>query len=76
MSSKDTNEKRVIHLESDNLDIMIGKKIDEVINKHFESLLSRYQIGLKESAKGNDYVFDCVDLLYYKCHKISLNSSE
>ena len=26
MSSKDTNEKRVIHLESDNLDIMIGKK--------------------------------------------------
>ena len=23
--------------------------------------------------KGSDFVFDCVDLLYYKCHKINPN---
>ena len=23
--------------------------------------------------KGSDFIFDCVNLLYYKCHKINLN---
>ena len=23
--------------------------------------------------KGSDYIFDFIDLLYYKCHKINLN---
>ena len=23
--------------------------------------------------KGSDFVFDCVHLLYYQCHKINLN---
>ena len=40
--------------------------------KLFESLLFRYQTGL-ETLRGSDYIFDCVNLLYYKCHKINLN---
>ena len=31
---------------------------DEVIEKRFESLLSRYQIGLEASMKGKDLVFN------------------
>ena len=50
---------------------MINEKADEVIEKRFESLLNRYQIGLEKSMGGSDFIFDCVHLLYYKCHKIS-----
>ena len=48
---------------------MSHDKADDVIKELFESLLSRYQIGLKTSMNGSDFIFDCVNLLYYKCHK-------
>ena len=51
---------------------MINDKTDEVIEEPFESHLSRYQTGLETSMKGSDFVFDSVQLLYYKCHKINL----
>ena len=35
------------------------------------SLLSRYQIGLETLVRGRDFVFDSVELLYHKCHKIN-----
>ena len=35
--------------------------------------MQKYQEGLEKSMKGSDFVFDSVDLLYYKLHKISLN---
>ena len=56
-----------------NVEIMINDKADEVIKKRFQSLLSRYQIGLETSMKGSDCIFNCVHLLCYKCHKINLN---
>ena len=51
---------------------MIYGKADEVIKKHFDSLLNRYQIGLKTPMGGSDFIVDCVHLLYYKYHKINL----
>ena len=36
-----------------------------------ESLLSRYQIGLETSMRESDFIFDSVQLLYYKFHKIN-----
>ena len=44
---------------------------NEIVNELFESLLSRYQICLETSMRGCDFIFDSVQLLYYKCHKIS-----
>ena len=44
---------------------------NEVVNELFESLLSRYQIGLQTSMRGRDFIFDSVQLLYYKFHKIN-----
>ena len=52
---------------------MMGNERDEIIDELFESLLQRYQEGLEESVKGSEFVFDSIDLLYYKLHKISLN---
>ena len=51
---------------------MINDKADEVIEAPFRSPLSIYQIGLETSMKGSEFVFDCVHLLYDKCHKINL----
>ena len=43
MSSKDTDEEHVKRSKSDNIEIMINDKTDEVVKDVFESLLSRYQ---------------------------------
>ena len=52
-------------------DTMINDKADEIFEKHFESLLNRYQIGLETSVRDSDFIFDCVHVLYYKCQKIN-----
>ena len=72
-SSKDSEEIRTMHSKSDNMEIMIGSETDEIIKNLFDSFLQRYQKGLEESMKGSEFIFDGVDSLYYKLHKISLN---
>ena len=73
ISSKDTDEERVMHLKSGNKEIMINDEADEIIEELLQLLLSRYQIELETSMKGGEFVFDCVHLLFYKCHKINPN---
>ena len=49
ISSKDVNEKRVMHSKSDSIEIMPYDNANEVVNELFESLLSRYQkISVRE----------------------------
>ena len=43
ISPKGDDEECIIHSKSDNIEIMINDKADEVIDELFESLLSRYQ---------------------------------
>ena len=40
------------------------------LKKLFDSLKNRYQSNL-QSMRGSEFVFDYVQLLYYKCHKIN-----
>ena len=49
ISSKDTNEVHLMHSKSDNKKIRINNKADEVVEELYQSLLSRYQIGLETS---------------------------
>ena len=51
---------------------MSNDEADEVIKKLFNSLKSRCQNNL-ELMRGSEFVFDYVQLLYYKCHRINLN---
>ena len=44
---------------------------NEVVNELFMSLLSRHQIGLETSTRGSDFIYDSVQILYYKCRKIN-----
>ena len=61
-----------MHSKSDNIEITINDEADEVTKQLFDSLKNRYQNSL-ESIKGSEFVFDYVQLLYYKCHKVNPN---
>ena len=63
IANNDTNEEQIMHSQNDNIEIMLNDKADEVIKELFKSILYRYQIALKITMKGNNFVFDCVDLL-------------
>ena len=56
--SKENDEERAMHSKSDNIEIMINDKSDEVIEERFQALLLRYQIELET-------------IFGYKCHKIN-----
>ena len=62
-----------MHAKSDNIEILSHDKADQSIEQLFESLLSRYKIGLETSMKGIGFIFGCISLLNYKYHKINLN---
>ena len=62
-----------MYINSDNLDIMTGADTNDIIEELFDSTLKRYQTGLEEPMRGSEFVFDCVNELYYKLHKVDLN---
>ena len=49
---------------------MISHKADEVIKKLFDLFKNRYQ-NYFELIRSSDFVFDYVQSLYYKYHKIN-----
>ena len=55
----------------DNMDVMVYDNLDETITEIFHFLFSIYQISLETQMTGIDFIFDCVNLLYYKCKKIN-----
>ena len=59
-----------MYSKSDNIDIMMNDKADEIIEEPFNPLKNRSQNNL-ESLKGSEFVFNYVCLLYYKCHEIN-----
>ena len=71
--SKNLNETFTMHTTSDNIEIMIGNETDEIVRELFESPLQKYPKGLEKSMKRSKFVFDSVDLLYYKLHRTILN---
>ena len=72
VSSKYVDEERVMHSKSNNIEFMLNDNANEVVNELFESLLSRYHIGSETSVRGCDFIFDSVQLLYYRCQKTNL----
>ena len=70
-SSKDTGETHSIYVWSDNTKIMWRCDTDYIIRELFQSFLHNYQEELK-IIKGNDIVFESVELMDYKLHKVRL----
>ena len=58
---------------SDNIKFTSYNDLNEVVDEFFESLCTRYQGYLETSMKGSTFIFDSVQLMYYKCHKINFS---
>ena len=71
ISLKDAEEERVMNSNSGNIKFTPYSDVNDVIEKLFKSLCSKYQDNLETSMKGSDFIFDSVQLMYYKCHKVS-----
>ena len=56
MSSKDIDEESIMHSKSDNIEIMISDKADEVTEELFRSRLSRYEFSMKDTG----FIFGCI----------------
>ena len=65
-----------MHSKNDTIEIMIHDKVDKLMEELFKSLLNRHQNNLEKLIKDSNIVFDYVQLLYYKCHKLSTNRGE
>ena len=68
-----SDETCIMHTRSDNIEIMIGKDNDEIIDNLFKSFLQRYEENLQNKMRGSDFEFDGVNFLYYDFNEISLN---
>ena len=79
ISSKDTSAERVIHSKSDEIEIMVDDKADEVIKVGFEWLFNRYNrcsTGLQNSVRCSYFIFDCDNLLHCKRRIVNLKYDE
>ena len=71
ISSKDVEEDHVMHSRSSNTKFASYNDTNEVVDKLFESLHSKYEENLKTSMRGSDFIFDSVQMMYCKCCKVN-----
>ena len=63
-----------MHSNKDNIKFTSYDDANEVVNELLKSLRSKHQERLETSMKGSEFIFDSIQLLYYKCHKVSFKS--
>ena len=68
-----SDETRIMHTRSDNIEIMIGKGNDEIIEDLFKSFLQKCEENLQNKMRGSGFEFDGINFLNYDFNKISLN---
>ena len=59
-----------MYSKSDQIEIMINDKADEIIKELFKSLKNGYE-NILESMKVSEFLFSYVHLLHYKSHNIN-----
>ena len=51
------SSKGEMHSKCDNIETMIKDQAEEIIEKRFQSSLSRFRIGLETTMKGSNFFF-------------------
>ena len=69
----DSNEIRIMHAKSDNMEIITGSETNEIMEKNFKSIQQRYQKKKQESMKGSHFTFDGVNIFYYDLNIVKLS---
>ena len=60
-----------MHSSSDYIKFTTYSDANDIVEILFNSLSSKYQDGLETSMKRSDFIFDSVQLMYKKCHKVN-----
>ena len=60
-----------MHSKSDNIKFTSYNDANEVADELFQTLRSRYQGNLETSIRESEFIFDSIQLIYYKCHKVT-----
>ena len=68
-----SDETRIMHMRSDNEEIMNGSDTDKVIKLLFESFFQKYKENLQDKMRGSDFEFDGINFLHYNFNKTSIN---
>ena len=68
-----SDETRIMHTRSDNIEVMIGDDNDDIIEELFKSFIQKYEENLQNKMRGSDFEFDGVNFLYYDFNETSLN---
>ena len=66
-------ETDIMHSKSDNVEIMMGRSTNGILNRLIETFKERYLEDLETRKRGSSYAFNQVKLLEYHFHKISIN---
>ena len=72
VSSNDIGEILTVFMWSDNEEIRLGNKTDDIVKRLINSFLNNYQKEKLIFRSGSKFVFESVDLLSYHIHKTSL----
>ena len=62
-----SDEIRIMHVRSDNEELMSGDDTNEIIKSLFQSFIQRYEENLQNKMKLSDFEFDAINFLYYDC---------
>ena len=76
ISWKDAKEERLMHSKSNKTKFTSYIDANEVIDKLSESLRSIYQGNLETSMEVSEFIFDSVQLMYYKCHRVNFRGHD
>ena len=68
-----SDETRIMHTKSDNIEITIDDNNDDIIEELFKSFLQKYEENLQNKMRGSDFEFDGVNFLYHDFNEISFN---
>ena len=60
---------------NDNIKFASYNDAKKVVDKLFHSIHLRYQGNLETLMGGSGFVFDSVQLVYYKCHRVNFRCS-
>ena len=68
ISPKNVDKELAMDSNSDKTEFKTFRNVN-ISDELFRSIFSRYQNDLETSRTGSDFIFDSVQLLYYKCQK-------
>ena len=71
ISSIYVEKEHVMHSKSDNIKFTSYNDMNKAVDELFDLSCATYQGNLETSMRRSDFIFDSVQKMYYKCHKLN-----